>query len=73
MITTILVVRKVLENWLYWIVIDALAAFVYLDRGLYVSALLFALYVVIVVIGYCKWRRDYMLNVAGANPVSLLG
>ncbi len=59
-ITTFLVVRKVLENWLYWILIDGLALFVYIDRGLTLTALLFALYLGIVVIGYCKWRREYL-------------
>ena len=58
-ITTFLVVRKVLENWLYWIVIDGLALFVYIERGLYMTALLFALYLVIVVFGYLKWRQEY--------------
>jgi nicotinamide mononucleotide transporter len=59
-ITTLLVVRKVLENWLYWILFDGIAIFVYIDRGLYMTALLFALYVVIVVFGYFKWRKEYL-------------
>lgn len=58
-ITTFLVVRKVLENWVYWFVIDALALAVYIDRGLYMTALLFALYLVIVVFGYLKWLKEY--------------
>jgi len=58
-ITTVLVVRKVLENWLYWIVLDGIALAVYLERGLYLTALLFALYLVIVVFGYFRWRREY--------------
>lgn len=64
-ITTVLVVRKVLENWVYWFLIDALALVVYIDRGLYMTALLFALYLVIVVFGYYKWRREYL---AAAKP-----
>lgn len=59
-ITTFLVVRKVLENWLYWIVLDGLAVVVYIDRGLNLTALLFAGYVVIVVFGYFRWRREYL-------------
>ena len=59
-VTTVLVVRKVLENWLYWIVLDGLAVFVYIDRGLYLTALLFIGYVVIVVFGYFQWRREYL-------------
>ncbi|MGK0441073.1 MAG: nicotinamide mononucleotide transporter [Pseudohongiellaceae bacterium] len=58
-VTTYMVAKKVLENWLYWIVIDAVAAFLYMDRGLYLTALLFAAYVVIVVFGYFQWRNIY--------------
>jgi nicotinamide mononucleotide transporter len=58
-ITTFLVVRKVLENWMYWIVLDGIAIVVYLDRGLYLTALLFAAYVVIAVFGYLRWLREY--------------
>lgn len=58
-VTTYMVAKKILENWLYWIVIDAVAAFLYFDRGLYLTALLFAAYVVIVVVGYLQWRNIY--------------
>lgn len=69
-ITTFLVVRKVLENWLYWIVIDGLAIFVYIDRGLQLTALLFALYVVIVVFGYFKWRKLYAAEAQALNKTN---
>ncbi|WP_339672901.1 nicotinamide riboside transporter PnuC [Dasania marina] len=58
-VTTYMVAKKVLENWLYWIVIDSVAAYLYVDRGLYLTALLMAIYVVIVVIGYVQWRAIY--------------
>ncbi len=58
-ITTILVVRKVLENWLYWLLIDGLSAYLYIDRDLYLTALLFGLYLIIVVFGYFQWRREW--------------
>lgn len=58
-LTTLLVVRKVLENWLYWLLLDGMAMLVYIDRGLYLTALLFALYLGIVVFGYFKWQREY--------------
>jgi nicotinamide mononucleotide transporter len=56
-VTTFMVAWKVLENWLYWIVIDLVSIGMYLDRGLESTALLFAAYVVIAVFGYLKWRR----------------
>ncbi len=58
-LTTFLVVRKVLENWLYWIVLDGIAIVVYVERGLWLTALLFAAYVIIVVFGYLRWRTQY--------------
>ena len=58
-ITTYMVTRKVLENWLYWIVVDGVSIYLYLDRGLYLTALLFVLYVVLVIIGFFQWRATY--------------
>lgn len=58
-VTTFLVVAKVLENWLYWIVIDSVSIFLYVDRELYLTALLFAAYVIIVVFGFFSWLKLY--------------
>lgn len=57
--TTILVTRKVLENWLYWIVIDAVGAYIFFHRELYLTSLLFAAYTVIAIAGYYNWRKLY--------------
>ena len=69
-VTTFLVVRKVLENWLYWIVIDGIAIVVYFERGLYLTTLLYAAYVVIVVFGYLQWRRELHTATALSLPVA---
>ncbi|MEK9713200.1 MAG: nicotinamide riboside transporter PnuC [Thalassolituus sp.] len=58
-LTTWMVTRKVLENWLYWVVIDAVAIYLYIDRGLYLTAVLMALYVVLAVGGYFMWLNAY--------------
>jgi nicotinamide mononucleotide transporter len=57
-LATWLVARKVLENWLYWIVIDAAAVFLYWQSGLPATALLFAAYTVIAVFGWMQWQRS---------------
>lgn len=56
-VTTYMVTRKVLENWLYWLVIDSISIFLYWDRGLHLTALLFVAYLVICIFGYLQWRR----------------
>ena len=64
-ITTVLVAKKYLENWLYWFVIDSVSIPLYLDRGLYLTAGLFAVYLVIVVFGYVSWHRHLRPRTAG--------
>lgn len=60
LVATFMVARKILENWLYWFVIDALNIYLYVSRELYLTALLFAAYLVIIVFGYVAWRRDLL-------------
>ena len=55
---TFLVARKVFENWHWWLVIDALTMFLSYTRGLYTTALLFALYLAMIFVGMREWRRD---------------
>ena len=58
-LTTWMVARKILENWLYWLVIDGASIYLYIDRELYLTALLFVAYLVIVIFGYLRWLRHY--------------
>ena len=55
--TTWMVARKVLENWLWWVGIDLVSIVLYLERGLELTALLFAGYVVLALLGWHNWRR----------------
>ena len=61
-VTTFMVARKVLENWIYWFVIDGISVYLYVARELYLTALLFVFYLVLIVIGYRRWRRDYLTD-----------
>ena len=57
-LTTWLVARKVLENWLWWIAIDVVAATLYGSQGLHATAALYVLYAALAVRGFQRWRRD---------------
>ncbi len=63
-LTTWMVAQKILENWLYWIVIDTVSIFLYVDRGLYLTSLLFVAYVIIVVFGFFAWRKRRLVVVS---------
>ncbi|MEO1080517.1 MAG: nicotinamide riboside transporter PnuC [Pseudomonadota bacterium] len=56
-LATWLVARKVLESWLYWIVIDLLSMLLYLQSGLYATAALYALYTILAYVGFREWRK----------------
>jgi nicotinamide mononucleotide transporter len=57
--TTYLVAQKVLENWLYWIVIDTVSIYLYIEKGLIPTTVLFIINVIIAVYGYFKWQSIY--------------
>jgi nicotinamide mononucleotide transporter len=54
---TFLVARKVYENWHWWLVIDSVSLCLYFTRHLYLTMLLFILYLMLIVIGMRQWRR----------------
>ncbi|BFM10545.1 nicotinamide riboside transporter PnuC [Simiduia litorea] len=65
-VTTWLVAQKILENWLYWIVIDAASIYLYLNKGFMLTSVLFIVYIGIAIAGYFSWTKSYQYTV-GAN------
>ncbi|MFT5519781.1 MAG: nicotinamide mononucleotide transporter [Enterobacterales bacterium] len=57
-VSTWMVTRKILENWLYWIVLDSVSIFLFIQRDLYLTALLFIFYVLLCFKGYKQWHRQ---------------
>ena len=58
LVATWMQAKKILENWLLWVVIDALLIGVFVSQGLYPTAVLYLLYLVMAVLGFLSWRRD---------------
>ncbi len=57
-ISTYMVTKKILENWLYWIVIDAVSVYLYFSRDLHLTSLLFIAYTIIAIAGYFTWLNN---------------
>ena len=49
--------RKWIEQWIVWIVVDILSAGLYCHKGLYLTAILYAIYAIIAIFGYRKWKQ----------------
>lgn len=58
-LNTWLIAKKVLENWLYWVVIDSAATVLYFQTGYYATMLLFVLNTLMAIAGYVAWVKLY--------------
>lgn len=56
---TWLVARVSIENWLYWIAVDAVSVYLFFVQGLVVSSLLYVLFLVIATAGFFDWLARY--------------
>ena len=62
LIATYMVVKKVLGNWLYWIIIDLVSVYLYFHRDLHLTSLLFVIYTIMAVFGYFSWANRMKIN-----------
>ena len=59
--------KKLLENWLVWIAVDVLYVGMFLFKGLYLTAGLYAVFLALAVRGYLDWRRSMTAPVLPAT------
>jgi nicotinamide mononucleotide transporter len=51
--------RKLLENWMLWIVLDIVYVPMFISRQLYPTAVLYAVFLVLAIMGLVQWRRSW--------------
>ncbi|MBE6195555.1 MAG: nicotinamide mononucleotide transporter [Rikenellaceae bacterium] len=49
--------RKYVEQWLVWLVVDAVTVGLYLYKGIPLTAALYGLYTILAVVGYRRWLK----------------
>lgn len=54
---TWMLARKYVEQWLVWILVDAVCVGLYIYKGIYFYAALYAAYTAVACFGYAKWLR----------------
>jgi nicotinamide mononucleotide transporter len=59
LLATWMVARSVLQNWLYWIVADVVMVFLFSQQGHPFTAALFAVYLLMAMVGYREWLQLY--------------
>ena len=59
-IATWMLARKILEQWLIWIVVDGASILLFIIKHLYPTAILFGVYTILAIIGYLKWKKEWI-------------
>jgi nicotinamide mononucleotide transporter len=62
-----LLAKKVLQNWLLWIVVDIVAINMYIYKNMYITAALFVGYLLLCILGYSKWQKELRIASLEAN------
>ncbi|HZI30028.1 MAG TPA: nicotinamide riboside transporter PnuC [Gemmatimonadaceae bacterium] len=50
--------RKILQNWILWIAVDIVYVPMFISQRLFATALLYAAFLVLAVMGFVEWRRS---------------
>ena len=60
---TFMVTRKVIGNWIYWIVIDLVSIYLYASRGLELLSVQMFIYTLLAAYGFISWRKELKLQI----------
>lgn len=64
-VATWMLAKKKIENWILWIVADALAAGLFAYKQLYPTTVLYVIYTIMAIVGYATWKK----NIKNTRPV----
>ena len=56
-IATWMLARKIYEHWFLWIVVNGVATFLFLTRGLYPTVILYTVYGIMSFAGLAEWKK----------------
>ncbi|MEO5589013.1 MAG: nicotinamide riboside transporter PnuC, partial [Gemmatimonadaceae bacterium] len=60
--------KKLLENWIVWVSVDVGYIGMYIYKDLYVTSALYAVFLVLSVMGYIQWKRSLAATIAVPVP-----
>ncbi len=55
--------KKYLHHWILWIVIDSISIGLYISKTLYLTALLYSIFMLLCIKGYYQWKEAYLKSV----------
>lgn len=55
-----LTARKNITSWYFWLVVDVVATGVYWSKGIYFYSILYAVYIVLAILGFKAWQKTFL-------------
>jgi nicotinamide mononucleotide transporter len=60
---TWMLVKKKIEQWIIWIIVDIVSIVLYLNKELYLTVILFIVYTILAFVGYFAWKKNLAVKV----------
>jgi nicotinamide mononucleotide transporter len=58
--------RKLLENWIIWVAVDVIYIGMYIYKSLYVTAVLYLIFLILSALGFVQWKRSLLVRQTSA-------
>lgn len=59
-VATLMTTKKIFENWYYWLIVDTVSIYLFWQKEMYLTALLFVIYIVLIFVGIKHWKKLMM-------------
>ncbi|SRR5574344_1065486 len=56
-VATWMLARRIIEHWIFWIIVNFVSVYLYYLRGLYPTMFLYFCYAVLAYVGYLTWKK----------------
>jgi nicotinamide mononucleotide transporter len=62
LLATWMTARKIIENWLVWIITDLLCVGIYYYKELHPTAIFYLIMSILAIIGYIEWKKQMKID-----------
>lgn len=56
-VATWMLARRIIEHWIFWVIVNLVSVYLYYLRGLYPTMFLYICYAILAVAGYFTWKK----------------
>lgn len=64
LVAQFMMTRKLIENWILWMIVDVVYVGMFISRGLHLTAVLYVVFFILCVMGIAEWRRSLAKDAA---------